>query len=344
MVKLRKGNLIKADAEALVNTVNCVGHMGKGIALQFKKAFPKNFEAYKKACNAEEVQLGKMFVFSTGHLVNPKYIINFPTKWHWRGKSKMEDIEAGLQALLIEIEERDIRSVAIPPLGSGLGGLHWPLVKKKIEEALGRASNVEFILFEPTGAPKAKNMPIGTSKPQLTVPRAMIIRLIRQYAELSYRLTLLETQKLAYFLQEAGQPLRLRFQASLYGPYAHNLNKVLELLEGHYIQGYGDSQAPDVEIELLPNADSEAQGFLENHEKPRANLKRVERVIDGFETPYGMELLSSTHWVATHGKPVATDPDGAIEVIHKWSDRKRKMLKPVHIRVAWERLHAEGWV
>src|SRR5271169_1518288 len=135
MIEFASGDILQADVEALVNTVNCVGIMGRGIALQFKNAFPGNFKAYEAACAREEVQPGKMFVFETEALTNPKYIINFPTKRHWRGKSRIEDIEAGLTALGAEIRTRGIQSVAIPPLGCGLGGLDWEEVRPRIEAA-----------------------------------------------------------------------------------------------------------------------------------------------------------------------------------------------------------------
>ena len=133
MIEFRTGDILKADAEALVNTVICVGITGRGIALQFKNAFPDNFKAYAAACAREEVRPGRMFVVDTSYVGNPKYIINFPTKRHWRGKSRMEDIEAGLSALVEEIRKRSIVSVSIPPLGSGLGGLEWKEVRRRIE-------------------------------------------------------------------------------------------------------------------------------------------------------------------------------------------------------------------
>ena len=125
MIEFKTGNILTEDAEALVNTVNCVGFMGRGIALQFKKAFPDNFKSYSSACKRNEVQPGRMFVYATGQLAYPRYIINFPTKRHWRGKSRMEDIDAGLAALAEAIRSHNIQSIAIPPLGSGLGGLDW---------------------------------------------------------------------------------------------------------------------------------------------------------------------------------------------------------------------------
>jgi len=343
MIKISKGNIIEAEAEALVNTVNCVGFMGKGIALQFKKAFPENFESYARACRAQEVKPGKMLVYETGNMLNPRYIINFPTKRHWQASSRLEDIESGLKSLVDEIRQRGIKSVAVPPLGCGLGGLDWRIVRPMIEKAFAQMPEVEVKLFEPVGTPEAKEMPVHTKHPRMTIARALFIKLMRQYSELDYRLTLLEIQKLAYFLQEAGEPLRLNYEAGLYGPYAHNLNKVLETLEGHFIRGYGDTQKPDVEIELLPGAVQEAEAFLEDHEDTKRRLERVGNLIEGFETPYGMELLSSVHWVAHADKP-AMNADESIYMIHHWSERKRNLFKPDHIRIAWERLKKQGWL
>ena len=344
MIKLTQGNILRADAEALVNTVNCVGFMGKGIALQFKKAYPENFEAYRKACAAREVRPGRMFIFDLQSMLNPKYVINFPTKGDWRANSRYEDIESGLQALVAEVRRLGIRSIAIPPLGCGLGGLDWNRVRPMIERAFADLPDVRLLLFELSGAPEAKAMPVRTERPRLTVARALFIRLMDQYAAQAYRLTLLEIQKLAYFLQEAGQPLRLKYQTGHYGPYAPNLNQVLEALERHYTSGYGDTQKPDVEIELLDGAAREAEEFLSGYGSEHQRLARVNHLIEGFETPYGMELLASIHWLAVHEKPVARTQEDAVAGIQAWNERKRHMFRPAHIHVAWDRLMTEGWI
>ena len=345
MIELTQGNILKADVEALVNTVNCVGFMGKGIALQFKKAYPENFDAYHKACAAGEVQPGRMFVFDLHSMLNPKYVVNFPTKRDWRANSRYDDVESGLKALVAEVRRRGIRSIAVPPLGCGLGGLDWNKVRSMIERAFAPLPDVRVLLFEPAGAPEAKAMPVRTERPKLTVARALFIRLMDQYASQDYRLTLLEIQKLAYFLQEAGQPLKLKYAAGRYGPYAPNLNKVLEALERHYTSGYGDTQKPDVEIELLGGAAEEAEAFLAtNYAAEHERLARVNRLISGFETPYGLELLSSVHWLAAHESPPAEDADAAVQGIANWNERKRQMFRLEHIRLAWNRLAAAGWI
>ena len=344
MIELTQGNILKADAEALVNTVNCVGFMGKGIALQFKKAYPENFDAYHKACAAGEVQPGRMFIFDLHSMLNPKYVVNFPTKRDWRANSRYEDIESGLKALVAEVRRLGIRSIAMPPLGCGLGGLDWNKVRPMIEKAFAQLSDVRVLLFEPVGAPEAKTMPVRTERPKLTVARALFIRLMDQYASQAYRLTLLEIQKLAYFLQEAGQPLKLKYQAGHYGPYAPNLNKVLETLERHYTSGYGDTQKPDVEIELMDGAAREAESFLSGHAAERDRLARVNQLIEGYETPYGLELLSSVHWLAVHGRPAVRSQAEAVAGIGAWNERKRQMFRPEHIHLSWDRLAAEGWI
>lgn len=344
MIEVTQGNILRAGAEALVNTVNCVGYMGKGIALQFKQAFPANFAAYQKACKSHQVRPGRMFVYATGNMFNPKYIINFPTKRHWRGRSRLDDIEAGLKALVKDVKGAGICSVAVPPFGCGLGGLDWNVVRPLIEEAFRELPDIRVLLFAPTGTPDARTMPVRTLPPRMTMARALLIKLIQQYAVLAYRLTLLEIQKLAYFLQEGGYDLRLKYEAGHYGPYAANLNKVLEVLEGHLIRGYGDSQKPDAEIELLTGAVEAADTFLGGNGDSRKNLAKVAALIEGFETPYGMELLSSIHWLAAHGQPPAKDVESSVELMQHWSARKRKMFKANHIRVAWNRLKDQGWI
>ncbi|NWN83879.1 MAG: macro domain-containing protein [Halomonas sp.] len=343
MVTATQGNLLEADAEALVNTVNCVGVMGKGIALQFKQAFPDNFAYYAKACKTQQVPPGKMLVFETGSMVNPKYIINFPTKRHWKSKSSLQDIEAGLGYLVAQIKRYRIQSVAIPPLGAGLGGLRWPEVKQLIEAAFTELPDVQVLLFEPKGAPPVEQMPVATQRPNMTAGRALLIRLLDLYGRQGYRHSLLEVQKLAYFLQEAGEPLRLRFHPHHLGPYADNLNHALQHIEGHFIRGYGDRSA-QAEIRLMPDAVEQANAFLRDNPEAEQHLERVKQLIEGFETPYGMELLSTVHWVAEHEPGVRQNLAKVRERVAAWNQRKKALMKPQHIDKAYSRLAQQGWV
>ena len=344
MIEYTSGDILKCEAEALVNTVNCVGIMGRGIALQFKNMYPGNFKAYAEACQHGEVQPGRMFVYETGQLTLPRYIINFPTKRHWRGKSRIEDIDAGLAALTEVIRERGIRSIAIPPLGSGLGGLDWQQVRPRIKQALERLPDVHVMVFEPKGAPANDKMAHFREVPKMTAGRAALVELIRRYLGglLDPFVTLLEVHKLMYFMQEAGEPLRLRYVKAPYGPYAENLRHVLRSVEGHLISGYADGgDSPDKPLCLVPGAVEEAQAYLDRHGESRARSEQVTRLVEGFESPFGLELLSTVHWVMKH-ESVAELTDVAGRV-HAWNARKRQFtLRQVAIAV--DRLKAQGWL
>lgn len=344
MIEYRSGDILKSDAEALVNTVNCVGVMGRGIALQFKNAFPENFKAYAAACKRERVRPGHMFVFETGQLTPPRYIINFPTKRHWRGRSRIEDIEAGLTALVAEIRARRIRSIALPPLGAGLGGLDWTAeVRPQVEAALRALDDVQVIVYEPHGAPASDVMKHRHEVPKMTAGRAALVELMHRYLGglLDPFVTLLEVHKLMYFLQEAGEPLRLRYKAAPYGPYAENLRHVLHAIEGHLIAGYDDGgDAPDKPLTLVPGAMEEAAAFIAEHRETRERFDRVAALVEGFESPFGLELLSTVHWVMRH-EPVHTLPD-VVARTYAWNDRKRQFT-PRQIGIAVDVLAKKGW-
>jgi hypothetical protein len=185
---------------------------------------------------------------------------------------------------------------------------------------------------------------VRTKAASLTPGGALLIKLMALYFGLGYRLTHLEVQKLAYFLQQTGEPLRFNYEVGPYGPYSTNLDKVLELMEGHFTRAYGDSPQPDRDIELIPGAVEQATAFLNKHPESQGRIGRVSELIEGFETPYGMELLSSVHWVAWHAETPVRDADAAIAAIHGWSERKCRMFKPPHIRIAWDRLRELGWL
>jgi O-acetyl-ADP-ribose deacetylase (regulator of RNase III) len=343
LFELTRGNLLRADAEALVNTVNCVGVMGKGVALQFKQAFPQNFRAYEQACRKKLVRPGSMFIVPTLAAGNPKYIINFPTKVHWKGKSKLEYIDSGLVALVEDVRRLGIRSIAVPPLGCGNGGLDWREVEPRIRAALAQVPDVMALVYEPDGAPMVSDMVVATERPRLTRARALLIRLLGLYRREGYKSTLLEVQKLAYFLQEAGEPMHLNFVKHTYGPYADNLNHVLQRLNGHYLTGYGD-RSQRAEIEPTGGSIDEADAFLSESAEAVERLRRVAELIEGFETPYGMELLATIHWTVNDDPSITDDIDVIGDRVRAWSQRKGDLFKPRHIRIAWQRLRDEGWL
>lgn len=344
MIKYTIGDILESDAEALVNTVNCVGVMGRGIALQFKKAFPLNFKEYKAACERKKIQPGNMFVFETGTFTNPRFIINFPTKRHWRGKSRIEDIEAGLADLVEVIREHDIRSIAIPPLGSGLGGLDWQEVRSRIKRRLSELPDVNVIVYEPDGAPAAEKMVRNREVPKMTPGRAALVGLMDRYLRglLDPFVTLLEVHKLMYFMQEAGEPLKLKYAKAPYGPYASNLRHVLHQVEGHLISGYADGgDAPTKQLELVPGATEDALVMLEKRPDTHGRFDRVADLVSGFETPFGLELLATVYWVARNEDPAMADD--VITKTYAWSERKRQ-FSPRQIELALRVLIEKGWI
>lgn len=341
------GDLLKAEVDALVNTVNTVGVMGKGIALQFKRAFPANFKAYEKACKKDEVALGSMFVFDNGQLTAPRWIVNFPTKGHWRSKSRLADIEQGLDDLARVIMDRGISSIALPPLGCGNGGLDWtdvePLIRRKLEDL-----PVTVHLYAPAGPPAAAAMTVATERPSLTEGKAALIALLDRYSQLALGATVIEVQKLMYFLQQSGQELRLNFDKGRYGPYADNLRHVLIRLEGHHIQGYGDGSKRVQEAEpirLLGGAADEARTRIEglDDQSVMHRIAKTLELVQGFESAYGLELLATVHWCATENDDVDSSAD-ASACVRAWNHRKARMFTDDHVKVAWERLEGQGWL
>ena len=344
MIEFKTGDIFAEDVEALVNSVNCVGVMGRGVALQFKRAFPENFKAYADACKRKEVQPGQMFVFETGQLTHPRYIINFPTKRHWQGKSRIEDIESGLKALARVIRERNIRSIAIPPLGSGLGGLEWSSVRPRIEAALQELNDLKVVIFEPGGGPADERANRSSDVPEMTAGRAALVGLMDRYLRglLDPFVTLLEEHKLLYFMQTAGEPLKLRFAKGPYGPYAENLRHVLKAIEGHLVSGYADGgDAPDKELELVPGAVEDARAFLENEADAQTRFERVSDLVEGFESPFGLELLSTVHWVVS--EEGARTSDDVIASTYAWNDRKKRFSRR-QIGIAFDVLSEKGWM
>lgn len=344
MISYIYGDLLRSDTEALVNTVNCVGVMGRGIALQFKRAFPENYKVYKAACDRDEVRLGEMFVFERFGLANPKVIINFPTKQHWRSKSKLIDIERGLDDFVRVLQERGIRSVSIPALGCGLGGLDWLEVKDLISAKLEGLSDIDIQVFPPGNAPNAEKMVKTTKPPKWTPGRAILVALLHQYLAglMDPSVSLLELHKLMYFAQEAGEPLQLNYTKAHYGPYAENLRHVLNRIEGHFLSGFADGgEEPTKELVVIGDAVKRAFEIIDEKPETQARLHRVRKLIDGFETPFGMELLASVHWVAMHEG--ASSAQDALSCLKKWSERKATFT-PRQVDIAWTMLAQHGWL
>ena len=348
MITFTQGNLLEARAEALVNTVNTVGVMGKGIALMFKERFADNFRRYAAACKAKEVCTGKMFVTEVRELDGPRWIVNFPTKQHWRGDSKMEWITEGLQDLRRFLIDNKVKSIAIPPLGAGNGGLDWAEVRPHIEEALA-GLDTDIIVFEPTQ--KYQNVAKRTGVEKLTPTRALIAELVRRYWVLGMECSLLEIQKLAWFLDRSIErasltPLDLRFVPHKYGPYADRLRHLLEGLDGSYLhcdKRIGDADPLDV-IWFDDGRKTFVQTYLKSEAKDYVPaLEATAALIDGFESPYGMELLATVDWLLSQEGIAPTVP-AVREGLHHWGGgpgaaaRKERLFDDRALSIALERL------
>lgn len=351
MIRYKQGNLLEADVEALVNTVNTVGVMGKGIALMFKEAFPDNYERYREACKHDEVQVGQMFVSPGPGISGPKWIINFPTKKHWRNKSQMEWLVAGLQDLRRVIEGKGIRSIAIPPLGCGNGGLDWREVRPAIEAALEGLEGVEAHVYEPND--RYQNVVKRSGVKKLTAARALVAELVRRYGVVSPEVTVLEVQKLAWFLERAIEklgmpnPLDFWFEAGRYGPYAERVRHLLNDLDGSYLhceRRLADARPADAiwfesteqeRLALYLRTDDEGRRYVEA-------LEEADSLIDGFQSPHAMELLSTVDWLLAREECEPTVPS-IQEGLRAWpgegaGQRKLSMFSEPQIRLALERL------
>jgi len=346
-----KGNLLDAQVDAVVNTVNTVGVMGKGIALMFKEKFPENFEAYAAACEAGTVEVGKMFVTAWVELGGPRWIINFPTKKHWRQPTKIEWVRDGLESLKQLIQEKQIKSIAIPPLGCGNGGLDWTVVRPMIEQALRDLSGVEIIVYEPTA--KYQNVSKKQGVEKLTPARALIAEMIRRYWVLGIECTLLEAQKLAWFLERTisrmGQkdPLDLRFEANRYGPYANRLTHLLNGLDRSYL--HCDKRITDADAFDTIWFEDKKRDMLDLYLKgPEAReylpaLEATDELIDGFQSPLGLEALATVDWLIAREN---TEPtlEGIRLGIRQWpagpthAKRKEKLFDDRLLELALDRL------
>jgi O-acetyl-ADP-ribose deacetylase (regulator of RNase III) len=288
-----------------------------------------------------------MHVWETGSLTGPRYVINFPTKRHWRGRSKLIDIETGLHDLTRVIRELGITSIAIPPLGCGNGGLDWREVEPRILRSLEPlAAAVDIRIFAPMGAPSAAEQPSREPAPKLTSARAALLALMREYERVSFEPpTLVEVQKLAYFLQANGETLRLAFSAAIHGPYADDLRKSLRAMEGHFIVGFGDGSLPITKAEPIrvkPEIYEELDRYIASHSATAARIHSVLSEIEGFESTYGLELLATVHWVMTHDATAMANSGVAHEEVRRWNQRKSSLFTQPHVESAWRVVHERG--
>ena len=335
MISYTKGDLLSSKAQALVNTVNTVGVMGKGIALHFKELFPYNFTVYAEACKKGELAPGKMLVVKDSNLaLGERLIINFPTKVHWRQPSQYEYIEDGLRDLVRVIGEYGITSIAIPPLGCGNGGLDWAVVKEMIAQALSSVDGVEITVYEPSAevsallAKQSRNV-----QAHLTPARAMLLYALFCYEVHDERCSLFVANKLSYFYQMLGE--------KEFGPYSVSVGHMLNAVNGKYIHGLEQMDAKPFEALMLDyDRKAEVGDYVHNRLSPEQidHIKQLLKLIDGYESAYSLEVLASVAYVRREHPGISLDE--TINEIQNWSARKKNLFKQEHIRAAYDRLNA----
>lgn len=343
MIQYITGNILDSNAQALVNTVNTVGVMGKGIALQFKKAYPNNYKAYEIACNKQEVKVGKMFItLDSNTITGERIIINFPTKTDWRKPSEYKYIEDGLENLIEIINEKKIGSIAIPPLGAGNGGLNWEKVKKLIEQKLGHL-NIKIYVYEP---PLQIQEQLMKERVKLTDARALLLYVLYDLVKNGEYVSEFSSEKVCYFLQKFGAKkyFKLEFEPNFYGPYSGKVRFVLNAINGSYLMGYSDmNKKPFEPLTLVADAFETVKNHVEKNSELLGIANKTIVFLRGFYSDFALELLSSIDYIST--KENTLDKQTISKGLEKWSDRKRTLFSnPKYLEISLRHLQSTNFV
>ncbi|MHC5310050.1 type II toxin-antitoxin system antitoxin DNA ADP-ribosyl glycohydrolase DarG [Myroides sp. LJL116] len=331
------GNIFDSEAQALVNTVNTDGVMGKGIALQFKKAFPNNYKYYKAACKEGHIAIGKLLIFEEVNLYSgKKVIINFPTKKSWRKPSEYIYIEEGLDDLIYLIEKNAIKSIAIPPLGAGNGGLEWSIVKEIIERKLSNL-NIDIYVYEPSVVIKEH---LKCERVKLTDARALLLYVLYDLVRNGEYISEFSSEKVCYFLQRLGgeQYFKLKFEPNFYGPYSGKVRYVLNVLNGSYISGYSDmNKKPFEPLSIITEGYEDVIKHIENNQELKDLAIKTTNFLTGFYSDFSLELLSSLDYLSI--KLNSHDITTLTQGLENWSDRKRSLFSnPKFVNISVQHL------
>ena len=325
MIKFIKGNILDSNADALVNTVNTIGVMGKGIALQFKKAFPNNFKSYSDACKTGEIGIGKLLVTREANAFDgDKIIINFPTKMDWRKPSEYSYIEEGLKDLIRVIHKYKLKSIAIPPLGAGNGGLKWEKVKSLIQHHLEDINDIEIYLYEPTQHIEEK---LKKERVKLTKARALLLYVLYDLVRNGEYASEFSSEKVAYFLQRFGAKkyFKLDFSPYFYGPYSGKVRFILNALNGSYLMGFSDmDKKPFDPLTLVPDGFEHVQNFINEDSELKSIVDRTTKFLEGFYSDFALELLSSIDYISQEQKTIQKAV--IMKNLENWNDRKRSLF------------------
>ncbi|WP_059369487.1 type II toxin-antitoxin system antitoxin DNA ADP-ribosyl glycohydrolase DarG [Treponema endosymbiont of Eucomonympha sp.] len=344
MIHYLEGNILESNAQALVNTVNTVGIMGKGIALQFKKAYPDNFTAYSLACKTGKVNIGKLFIKKDSSLINgEKIIINFPTKTDWRKPSEYSYIEKGLIDLVEKIKEYQIKSIALPPLGAGNGGLEWERVKKLIEQKLSVVEDINVYVYEPTTQIKEY---LKSERVKLTDARALLLYTLYDLVKNGEYVSEFSSEKVCYFMQRFGAEkyFKLKFDPNFYGPYSGKVRYLLNVLNGSYIMGYSDmNKKPFDPLMLVRDGYEIVSQYIENKSELKVICEQTTSFLNGFYSDFALELLSSIDYIVCKEK--SFDEETIFQKLNEWNDRKRTMFSDKkYVKISLRQIQTIGLV
>lgn len=343
MIQYITGNILESNAQALINTVNTDGVMGKGIALQFKNSFPNNFKAYAEACKKEWIGIGKLFVFNESNLtIGEKTIINFPTKKNWRKPSEYSFIEKGLDDLIEIINTKKIQSIAIPPLGAGNGGLEWEIVKKIIEAKLNHLKTDVFV-YEPTTQIKEY---LKKERVKLTDARALLLYVLYDLVRNGEYVSEFSSEKVCYFLQRFGakKHFKLEFEPNFYGPYSGKVRFLLNTLNGSYVMGYSDmNKKPFEPLTLVSDGYETVKKHIENNTDLLEIAQNTINFLNGFYSDFALELFSSIDYLSTKNNTL--DKEIISQKLEEWSDRKRSLFSnPKYIEISINHIQKASFV
>lgn len=345
MIQYVKGDLLKSQADALVNTVNTEGIMGKGIALQFRETFPENYRVYRDTCRRNELHIGELLIVEDSNLMTGhKLIVNFPTKTHWKLPSEYSYIAQGLTTLRKEITNRGIRSIAIPPLGSHNGGLDWSRVKQMIETALADL-DCDIMLYEPSDVIIER---MKSERVKMTPARAMLLHLFVDLNINGEFASVFASEKLIYFMQRFGAKsyFKIDFKPYYYGPYSGGkVAHVLYHMNGSYIKGMGSMEnRPFDYLWLTDDAEQEANAFINGYKDNslRAICDNTKRFLRGYYSNYSLELLATVDYLLENAESLKNWRNDNMEnvldtlelEIQKWSKRKEQMFKRALLSIA----------
>ena len=336
MIHFVTGDMFASDADALVNTVNLNGVMGKGIALQFKKQFPANFLTYKEACANKSIGIGRLL--STREVHNGKYItvINFPTKTNWRKPSEYSYIEAGLKDLRNVITSSGIQSIAIPPLGAGNGGLLWDSVKRLIEHHLSDMT-ADIYVYEPSSHIAEK---MKAERVKLTDARALLLYVMFDMVRQGEYASEFSCEKICYFLQRFGAEhlFKLKYEPKYYGPYSGKVRYVLQYMSGSYIMGYSDmDRKPFESLSIIPDSFNDIKTHIESNPQLKAIAARTTRFLSGFYSDFGLELLSSVDYIYNSDRNLTAEQ--IYTRLKEWNHRKSTLFAdPKYVNIAYDHI------